>query len=403
MPEFTYIARDHSGEKVSGSLTADGQREAMALLSTQSLFPIEVQVESGSEKPTRVRRVPPQLMATTYGQMADLLRSGVPLLRSLAVLQRQTSHVGLSFVLEEIHRYVEDGATLAEAMNRFPRVFSEMAVSMVRAGGEGGFMEEALTRVAEFTEAQEDLKKRTVGAMVYPMVLAAVGTIIVTILVVFFVPMFASLFETLREQGQLPMVTEWLLWVSDVVGGIWGLLIFLAAVGGGFYAKWWLSTEAGISWWHRTKIRLPIVGPIFLSLAVARFCRVLGTLLGNGVSILRALDISSTATANRELTVAIRAATENISAGESLAEPLGASGKFPPTVVEMIAVAEQANTLETVLLGIADSLERHTWRRLDLAVRLIEPLLLMVLASAVLVVVVALLLPLMRMSLTVTG
>ena len=263
-------------------------------------------------------------------------------------------------------------------------------------------MEEALSRVAEFTETQEDLKKRTVGALIYPMVLAVVGTVIVTVLVVFFVPIFAGLFEQLREQGQLPLITEGLLVVSGILGGFWGLLIFLAGAGGVLYGKWWLGTEAGITWWHRTKIRLPIIGPIFLSLAVARFCRVLGTLLHNGVPILRALDISSTAAANRVLTMAIRDATENISAGETLAGPLAASGQFPPTVVEMIAVAEQSNTLEEVLLGIADALERRTWRRLDLAVRLIEPLLLLALASVVLVVVVALLLPLLRMSFTVS-
>jgi len=399
MPEFSYVARDHKGERVSGSISADGRREALAALAGQALFPIEVHADSPVIEDHRVRRVPAQLLANTYGQMADLLRSGVPLLRSLEVLQRQTSHVGLSHVLGQIHRQIEDGATMAEAMGRFERIFGEMTVSMIRAGGEGGFLEEAFSRLAEFTEAQEDLKKRTIGALVYPLFLAAVGLVVVTVLIVFFVPRFEGLFAQLRERGELPAVTTGLLWTSHQAWQ-WGWLLVLLLIGAGWYTRRWLRTEAGRAWADRVRLKLPLVGPIFLNLAVARFCRVLGTLLRNGVPILRSLQSSSEATANRVLAEAIRQASESISAGQPLAKPLAASGRFPPLVVEMIAVAEQANTLEKVLLEIADALERRTWRRLDLAVRLIEPILLLMLAGAVLVVVVALLLPVLRMGTT---
>jgi len=396
MPEFSYIARDHAGAKVSGSVSADGRHEAMVALASRSLFPIEVNIDSPVIEDKRVGRVPAQLMATTYGQMADLLQSGVPLLRALEVIQRQTSHARLSHVLGQIHRQVEDGATLAEAMARFDRVFSEMAVSMVRAGGEGGFLEEALSRVAEFTEAQEDLKRRTIGAVIYPAVLATVGFAVVTVLIVVFVPKFDDLFARLRERGELPFLTDMLLGLSSQLWR-WGWAAAVAVVVGVWYLRWWLRTPSGRHSWDRVRLRLPIVGVIFLNLAVARFCRVLGTLLRNGVPILRSLEISSDATANTVLAAAIQDATENISAGQPLADPLATSGRFPPTVIEMIAVAEQANNLENVLLDIADALERRTWRRLDLAVRMIEPVLLAILASAVLVVVIALLLPLLRM------
>jgi type II secretory pathway component PulF len=400
MPDFSYVARDSSGGKVSGSISADGRREALAALAGQALFPIEVRADSPVVEDHRVRRVPAQLLANTYGQMADLLRSGVPLLRSLEVLQRQTSHAGLSQVLGQMHRQIEDGATMAEAMGRFERIFGEMTVSMIRAGGEGGFLEEAFSRVAEFTEAQEDLKKRTIGALVYPLFLAAVGTVVVTVLIVFFVPRFESLFAQLRERGELPAVTTGLLWTSHQAWR-WGWLVLILLVGAGWYVRRWLRTEAGRFWWDRIRLKLPLVGPIFLSLAVARFCRVLGTLLRNGVPILRSLQSSSEATANRVLGAAIRKASESISAGQPLAKPLAASGQFPLLVVEMIAVAEQSNTLEKVLLEIADALERRTWRQLDLAVRLIEPILLLILAGAVLVVVIALLLPVFRMGATI--
>jgi general secretion pathway protein F/type IV pilus assembly protein PilC len=241
------------------------------------------------------------------------------------------------------------------------------------------------------------MKKRTLGAVTYPAFLCVVGFSVVTILIVFFVPKFADLFARLRERNELPPVTDWLLWLSDALRthGWW---IILALIAGGWFARRWLMTPEGGMWRDRLQLKVPIVGPIFQSLAVARFCRILGTMLRNGVPILRSLEISRNATGNRVLGEAIGEATENISAGQSLAEPLRASGRFPPAVVEMIAVAEQANNLENVLLNVADSLEKTTWRKLDLAVRLIEPILLLILAAAVLVVVIALLLPMIRMS-----
>ncbi|MEE8452591.1 MAG: type II secretion system F family protein [Thermoguttaceae bacterium] len=399
MPEFSYIAREMSGEKVTGTVAADNQRDAMGALASRSLFPIEVRADSPVIEDKRVRRVPAQLLANTYAQLADLLQSGVPLLRALEVLRNQTSHSRLKHVLGQVHRHVEDGSTLSEAMARFERVFGEMPISMVSAGGEGGFLEEALSQVAQFTEAQEDLKKRTIGAMVYPVCLAVFGLLVVTAIMIFLVPKFDVLFARLAERGELPVLTTWLLWSSAALGR-WGPWMLIAAAGGVWYLRRWVGTETGRLWKDRTKLWLPVIGPIFLNLAVARFCRVLGTLLRSGVPILRSLDISSVATVNRVLTAAIGEATENISAGQTLAKPLDASGQFPPTVIEMIAVAEQSNNLENVLLTIADNLERNTWRRLDLAVRMIEPILLASLAAVVLVVVIALLLPMMRMSQT---
>ena len=175
-----------------------------------------------------------------------------------------------------------------------------MAVSMVRAGGEGGFLEEALARVAEFTETQDDLKKRTIGAVAYPAFLAVAGTIIVAVLVIFFVPKFSELFARLRERGELPVLTELLLATSALLRR-WGLPLLAVAIAGGWWARRWLNTDAGRWWRDRIRLRLPLAGPVFLGLAVARFCRVLGTLLHNGVPILRSLQISRDATGNRVL------------------------------------------------------------------------------------------------------
>lgn len=399
MPDFAYTARNASGQRVTGSITAASQREAVTLLSGQSLFPLQV----AAEKPKSSwsgGRVKGQTMAVTYSQLASLLRSGVPLLRSIEVLRKQVSSQTLARVLGETRDRVEQGDTLGNAMARYPKVFSEMAVSMVRAGGEGGFLEEALERVAQFTEQQEDLKARTIGALAYPVFLGSVGTLIVAALIIFFVPQFEELFQSLRERNELPVLTEWLLWFSKSLKS-WGILLAIAIAFGVVAVKAKLQTDEGKMLRDRVKLKLPLLGGVFQSLAVARFCRVLGTLLRNGVPILKSLDISRETSGNRVLSEAIRGASENISAGESLASPLGASGHFPVTVVEMISVAEESNTLDKVLVEIADGLEKQTSRRLDLAVRLLEPILLLFLAGAVLFVVVALLMPVIKMSSTI--
>ena len=396
MPDFAYIARDLTGHKVTGTLSAQSEREVITILSGKSLFPVQVSAEK-VQAPGAHLRVRGQAMAAVYSQLAALLRSGVPLLRSIAVLRDQTSNKNLKTILDEVHRRVEEGNTLADAMVRFPRAFSEMAVNMVRAGGEGGFLEDALERVATFTEQQEDLKGRTISAMVYPLLLGTAGTVVVTGLIVFFVPKFAVMFDRLRQRGELPWATDALLWVSDSARS-YGVFVLAALAVAGIFIFMRLQTPEGRRLADLIRIKVPIAGGIFLSFAVARFCRVLGTLLHNGVPILKALEISRDASGNRVLSEAIARASENISGGHSLAGPLAGSGHFPKMVVEMIAVAEESNTLDKVLVELADDLEKRTSRQLDLAVRLLEPIMLIILAVVVLIVVIALLVPVMKMS-----
>jgi general secretion pathway protein F/type IV pilus assembly protein PilC len=400
MVEFAYVARDASGQRVTGTIDAANRREALSAIAGRALFPVEVTGDARPVATRRFRRISGQALAVLYGQLADLLHSGVPLLRALDVLRKQSTRPTVTTVLGEIHHEVEQGASLAEAMQRFPKVFGEMAISMVRAGSEGGFLEEALSRVAEFTETQDDLKKRTAGALAYPVFLAVVGTAVVSVLMIFFVPKFEGLFQNLRERGELPMMTELVLGASRVVQR-WALWVVAGLVIVAFLARQWLSTAPGRLWRDRWQLRLPLAGTIFQSLAVARFCRVLGTLLHNGVPIIRSLEIASDAAGNRVLAAAILEAAKDISAGQRLAGPLAACRHFPPTVVEMISVAEESSTLETVLLDIAQSLERRTWRQLDLAVKLLEPIMLLMLAAVVLVLVIALLMPVIKMSATI--
>ena len=398
MPDFQYTARDTAGKKVVGQIAAATEREAVRMLAGNALFPLEISTDIKSTVRKSNKRVKGQVMAQVYGQLASLLRSGVPLLRSIKVLQKQATNDTLSFVLGEVYAQVEEGINVADAMAQYPKVFSEVCINMSRAGAEGGFLEDALDRVAKFTEQQEDLKGETIGQLAYPVFLGTVGSILVAGLVIFFVPKFGDMFDNLRERGELPAVTDWLLAFSESLRTAWAFVFALVIAFGLLVINNYFQTESGRKSRDLIKIRLPLVGKVFLAFAVARFCRVLGTLLQNGVPILKSLEISSLAAGNRVISGAIDDATENITSGESLSKPLGQSGYFPGTVVEMISVAEESNTLDRVLIEIADNLEKRTARQLSLAVRLLEPIMLLVMAGAVLVVVIALLMPVIKMS-----
>jgi general secretion pathway protein F len=399
MPEFQYTARAMSGQEVKGLLTAGTETEVVSTLSTRELFPLKIELAESARADDRLRgrRVKARDLATFFSQLSDLLRSGVPLLRSLELLQRQSRNKVLKVVLQEVRDDVAEGTRLAEALRQHPNVFSELAVSMVRAGEEGSFLEDVLRRIADFTEHQEDLKGRVVGAAVYPMFLVVVGGIVLTFMMVWFVPKFEPIFQRLEARGELPWATTAVVAISDTITN-YGLVVAGVIAAGAFFAGQYFSTDEGRLALDRGKLAMPGAGKIYRSLAIARFCRILGTLLNNGVPILNSLRISKDATGNKVLSNAINAASDFISAGKSLAEPLRESGEFPEEAVEIIAVAEEANNLEKVLVDIAESMERRTYRYLELFVRLLEPAMLLVMAMLVLFVMLGLLLPVLQSS-----
>ena len=403
MATFAYTARDMTGKQVSGTVDAANEREVTTILAERSLFPVDVTDASKSNGIKglvgRKKKVNGQTMAVFYSQLASLLRSGVPMIRALTVLSQQSANPTLGEVISDIKGRVEDGEPIGDSMARYPRVFSEMGVNMVRAGTEGGFLEDALERVGNFTELQEDLKGRTISAMAYPVFLFSVGTVVITALLVFFVPKFDTMFDRLRAKDQMPWMTEALLGFSAALQS-YGWIILVLILIGIVLLRVQLQSDAGKEWGDRMKLKIPVLGNILMNLSVARFCRVLGTLLGNGVPILKSLEISRTAAGNRLLSKSIADASENIRSGDSLASPLRSSGHFPISVVEMISVGEESNSLDQVLPDIADSLEKRTFRRLDLFVRLLEPIMLLVMAILVLAVVLALLVPVLKSSTT---
>jgi general secretion pathway protein F len=399
MPDFAYTALAKTGAKTTGTVTAGSDREAAQILDGRGLFPIQITITAASSGKGGFRRgVSSRALATFYAQLADLLHSGVPLLRSLELLEKQSAQPRLAAVLREVRMKVADGTGLAQAMAMHPKIFGELAVSMVRAGQEGGFLEDVLKRTATFVEHQEDLKAKVVGALAYPVFLAGAGFLVLNVLVFFFIPQFADIFAKMKSAGDLPVITQGLLGFSSFMQSWPGLLAAGLSVVALVAFVRWTRSPTGRPIADKARIKLPLLGPVTMSLALSRFTRILGTLLQNGIPILRSLQIAKDATGNLVLAKAIQESAEHITAGQKLAEPLRRCGYFPPDVVEMIAIGEESNNLETVLLNISEALEKRTSRSLELSVKLLEPIMLLVMAGVVLLVVAGLLMPIMNMS-----
>lgn len=396
MATFTYTAKTTAGQTVNGVLTAESRQAAMRTLDERSLFPIVVNEGGKADRPTltgRRKKVKLKVLTTFYSQLADLLRAGVPVLRSLDVLARSSSNLLLQEILKEIYSDVSGGQTLADSMAKHPNVFNDLAIAMIRAGEQGGFLEDVLSRIAIFTERQDELRNKLIGSMIYPCVLLTAGFTVVTLLMLTVVPKIRGFLE----RAEKPWITDALFATSDFLQTqghyVLGVVVIALLVG----VPLLRSDEAKLKM-DRYKLKAPVVGPVILMVAVCRFCRILGTMLHNGVPILQALKISKDSAGNRILADEINKAAENVQRGEPLAQPLGACGLFPADIVDMIGVAEESNNLEKVLVQIADSNEARTARQIDLAVRLLEPLLLLVMALVVFLIAMALLVPILRMS-----
>jgi general secretion pathway protein F len=394
MPTFAYKARNPSGEQVNGTLVADTAAAAARILDERTLLPVEVsEVKAGGGSLFGSRRISPAKICILYEQLADLLRAGVPVLRALKVLSEQAASPALARVLKEVHDDVAGGATLADALDRHPNAFSHLHVSMIRAGEKGGFIEEVLTRVAEFVRRQDELRNKFLGSMIYPCVLLMGGLTAITILMIVVVPKIRPLLEA----QNLPWPTRVVFGASDLIGHhylelLGGIIVALMVIVG------FMQSTLGRRLWAQLQLRAVGFGKIYTMVALCRFCRIFGTLLANGIPIINALRISKDSTGNEILAEAIDKAADSVTSGEALAEPLAKSNVFPPAMMDMIAVAEESNTLEKVLVGIADTQEARTARQIDLFVRLLEPLMLLIMGMLVMFIAVALLLPILRMA-----
>ena len=394
MPKFQYTARNLSGGKVSGNVEAEGEIAAARLLENRELFPIDVwNSEAGESATSFRRRISSRDLGVMYGQLSDLLGSGVPLLRALKSLVKSTVNKRLAGVLREIHNEVADGQSLHKSMAGHQDVFPTLHTVMVQAGERASFLDDVLERLSVFLERLDELQGKVLGALVYPSMLVLLGGSVMIGALVFFVPKFEPMLAGMDK----PMPTEIVFLLSESVRRYW---LIIAAGIGGLIAFFWsvLQSQAGKQAMERWRLKIPVAGNALRMVAITRFCRILGTMLANGVPILQALAISRDATGSALLAKNIDEAIENVRAGEPLTEPLKAGGMFPEQVIAMISVAEESNQMQKVLLQIADSVERRTNQQVDQAVRLIEPAILCLVAADIGFLALGLLLPIFTMA-----
>ena len=396
MAEFAYTAKSSTGEKLSGMIAAASRAEAMQKLRAQSIYPMSVKDAAPATTSLSIKlpvRVKKDQVADFCSQLADLLSNGVPMLESLKILGEATENPKLQETCMAIHDAVSQGDTLDVAMGKYPAIFSELTLSMIRAGQEGAFLEESLQRTSHFLRKQDEMRSKIIGALTYPIILGVVGSIIVAAMVVFLVPKFQPFFDRLEQNGTgLPLITIVLLGASKLLMN-YGLLLILAVAGIVFGIMRWIKTESGRRLVDKIKLKTPIVGDIFHDAAVSRACRVLGTMLKNGVPLLRSLRISSESTGNVLLAEAMLKSADNVTAGDTLSKPLAASGLIPPQVMAMIRIAEESNTLDEVLVKISDRIDGRIERKLEVMVRMIEPMMLIFIGGMVMFVIVGVLLP----------
>jgi len=393
LPTFQYTALNPLGQRVRGVVVGTNEQAALGELESKQLTPVSIEAKEDSA--TRGRRVNTRRLGMSYSQLADLLHAGVPMLRSLKVLGGRKSDPAISELFRQLADAVSEGGDLAASMEQRPDAFPPVHIAMVRAGEKGGFLEAVLARLGQLVLAEAELRSKIIGNLIYPVVLIGFGTLVLGVIFGVFIPKFRPMFDTIP--GGPPWVTRFVFAISDAIS-TYGLVTLGVLIAFFFLLKH-LSKRADV---RRTLIRwktfAPAVGPLVRNLAAARFCRMLGTMLANGVPMLGAMKIAKEAAGNAIMEHAIDQAAEAVKAGQSLAPPLAESKLFDDDVIEMISVGESANNLDAVLTTIAETIEARVDRLLSTLARLIEPLLLMMVAGVMVVVAVALILPMTQLS-----
>jgi type II secretory pathway component PulF len=400
MSVFTYTALSRDGQRTSGTVTSESRSSAIAEMARRGLRPLLVEeardLDAAAKKsPTtggqRPRKVAARSVEAFTRELANLLAGGVPLARSLALLRREASQPAVKQLWSEIHDDVVGGMALAEALAKHPGSFSNVYIAMVRAGEAGGFLEVVLSQIADFRSREQDLKGKVKAAMVYPIILACLAVGVVTFLMTFFIPQFSGIFS--QFGGNLPLITRFVVACSNVIKHYAPFVVVVLLIAF-FTLKRVINTESGRRRMELIILSTPLLGRIVAQLALVRFARMLGTLIGAGVPLVASLRVAREAIGNRTLADTVSRAIEQVQRGEPLSRSLAASPRlFPVSVIEMIAVAEETARLDKELIRLASSYELDLDRQLRMLVAVVEPLMLFVMAGLIGTVVISMLLP----------
>jgi type IV pilus assembly protein PilC len=417
MPRYNYVALDARGQESTGLVEAASTNEVIGQLRRGGYFPTSVYEESKSGRDGKVARraekmarttrprakvnivlfqrkkIKPKILMIFTRQLATLIDSGLPLLRSLNVLAKQEHDTVLRNTINKLADGVQGGNTFSDALALHPRIFNDLYVNMVKAGEIGGVLELVLNRLAEFQEKAAKIKNKVVAAMVYPVIVITMAIAIMGFLLVFIVPKFEAIFHDMLGNRPLPVITMFVINLSKLVQNHWLVIIgLLVAVVAGY--KFMNRTTSGRSVIDRLKLHLPLFGDLNRKSAISRFSRTLGTLVTSGVPILQALNITRETAGNAVIAKAISQVHDSVKEGESIVQPLEASRTFPPMVISMIDVGEETGQLPEMLLKIADVYDDEVDNSVAGITAALEPIMIVILAFIVGTIVIALFMPL---------
>ena len=410
MAVFVYKGFDTAGRTTSGIVDADSARLARVKLRKSGVFPTDLSEErqqaatlGGTEGILRHQfsfrqvfaRVTETDKAILTRQLATLIGAGIPVVESLSALIDQVENPLIRVAVGQVRQRVNEGASLAEAMAQHPKVFSSLYVNMIKAGEAGGALEVVLDRLADYMESQVRLRNRVSAAMVYPMVMSGMAVLFIGVLVTFVVPKLTEIFKSINQP--LPFATVLLIKLSDFMKAWWWAVIAVG-IGVGFAFRRWKESEKGRSTWDRFVLRVPLVGKLARTVAVARFSKTLATLLSSGIPLIRSLEIVRNIMDNEILATALDQARESITEGASIAQPLRLSGQFPPMLIHMIAIGEKSGELEAMLGKVAEAYDNEVETTIAKLTSWLEPVMILVMAIVVGAIIVSILIPIFNIN-----
>jgi type IV pilus assembly protein PilC len=391
MPTFAYTARTLGGELKSATMDAGSRDEVVAQLRKQKLIVVKVDEERAKKMRGRVKT---RDVVIFTRQFATMINAGLPLVQALDILSKQSESPVLKDVVRQVVYDVESGNTVADALRRHPKVFTDLYVNMVAAGEAGGILDTILLRLATFLEKNDALVGKVKSAMIYPAVIMSVAVIAIAILLIFVIPVFKSMFDSVSLA--LPLPTRIVMGASDALKHYW-YLIFGSIAGLVIALKKYYDTPSGKLRIDKFMLRVPVLGDLLRKSAVSRFTRTLGTLISSGVSILDGLEITAKTAGNQVIHNAIMESRSSIAGGDTIAAPLQKSAVFPPMVISMIAVGEQTGGLDEMLTKIADFYDTEVDTAVGGLLSLMEPIMIVFLGVIVGGMVVAMYLPIFDM------
>lgn len=400
MAIYEYKGLDRTGKEVKATVNSEGISQAKAKVKSMGVMLIDIkEKKSGANKAkggfSFGDGISVEDLALFTRQLATLAKAKIQIVEALGALMDQTDHPRLKLILSEIRGKVNEGVSLAKAFSDYPKVFDNVYVNMVEAGEQSGNLEIVLLRLADFTEAQTKLKNQIKGAITYPVIMVIIGTLMFAVIFTVVIPKITKIFQS--QDKALPLPTQICIWISDFLLGYWWAAI------AGVVASWYLfnryiHSPNGKPWWHRTLLRMPIIGELVTMINVSRFCSTLATLLNSGVPILTAMEIVKNIIANIHMAKAVDEAKVLVKEGGSMAAPLKASGYYPTMVTHMITLGEKSGELEPMLKIVSENYEDQVNNKLAGLTSVLEPIMMVGMGLAVGFIVFSVVIPMMELN-----